>query len=112
MNEVAAQHKDLLSGLCIIADQPGLPETPGVGERRGIREIKRTNWMYHLPVAKLLRFGGWRATWAGEGGGVLLNQSPTNLILADPDAQTGPGFCAFGKYHQIEVEDDDRLCRI
>ena len=25
--------------------------------------------------------GGWRATWAGEGGGVLLNQCPHNLDL-------------------------------
>lgn len=25
--------------------------------------------------------GGWRATWAGEGGGVLMNQAPHNLDL-------------------------------
>jgi predicted dehydrogenase len=53
--------------------------------------------------------GGWRATWAGEGGGVLLNQSPHNLDLFQwfvgmPDRVTG--FAAIGKYHQIEVEDE------
>lgn len=53
--------------------------------------------------------GGWRATWAGEGGGVLLNQSPHNLdlyqwLVGMPDRVTG--FAAIGKYHQIEVEDE------
>lgn len=53
--------------------------------------------------------GGWRATWAGEGGGVLLNQCPHNLDLFQwfvgmPDRITG--FAAIGKYHHIEVEDE------
>ena len=53
--------------------------------------------------------GGWRATWAGEGGGVLLNQCPHNLdlwqwIFGMPNRIRA--FCAFGKYHDIEVEDD------
>jgi predicted dehydrogenase len=53
--------------------------------------------------------GGWRATWAGEGGGVLLNQSPHQLDLYQwlfgmPDRIRA--FCHFGKYHDIEVEDD------
>jgi predicted dehydrogenase len=53
--------------------------------------------------------GGWRATWAGEGGGVLLNQCPHNLDLYQwfvgmPDRVTG--FARIGKYHDIEVEDE------
>lgn len=53
--------------------------------------------------------GGWRATWAGEGGGVLLNQCPHNLdlfqwIFGQP--RRVHGFCRFGRYHDIEVEDD------
>ncbi|MDB6132820.1 MAG: oxidoreductase [Verrucomicrobiales bacterium] len=53
--------------------------------------------------------GGWRATWKGEGGGVLLNQCPHNLDLYQwlfgmPSEVTG--FCQFGRYHDIEVEDD------
>ncbi len=53
--------------------------------------------------------GGWRATWAGEGGGVLLNQSPHNLdlyqwIMGMPSRVTG--FATLGKYHHIEVEDE------
>jgi predicted dehydrogenase len=53
--------------------------------------------------------GGWRATWAGEGGGVLANQCPHNLdlwqwICGMPVRVRA--FCAFGKYHDIEVDDD------
>lgn len=53
--------------------------------------------------------GGWRATWRGEGGGVLLNQCPHNLDLYQwlfglPQRVTG--FAHIGKYHDIEVEDE------
>ncbi len=52
--------------------------------------------------------GGWRATWAGEGGGVLLNQSPHQLDLLQwlfGMPEQVHAFCEFGKYHDIEVED-------
>ncbi len=53
--------------------------------------------------------GSWRATWNGEGGGVLLNQAPHNLdlwqwIFGMPNKIRA--FCAAGKYHNIDVEDD------
>lgn len=53
--------------------------------------------------------GSWRASWNGEGGGVLLNQAPHNLdlwqwIFGMPKRVRG--FCTVGKYHNIEVEDD------
>ncbi|MBN1813992.1 MAG: Gfo/Idh/MocA family oxidoreductase [Anaerolineae bacterium] len=53
--------------------------------------------------------GGWRATWGGEGGGVLLNQCPHNLDLLQwicgmPTMVRG--FCGIGKRHDIEVEDE------
>jgi predicted dehydrogenase len=55
------------------------------------------------------RSGGWRATWKGEGGGVLLNQCPHNLDLLiwllGPPARVR-GFCQLGRYHDIEVEDN------
>ncbi|MEI6217638.1 MAG: Gfo/Idh/MocA family oxidoreductase [bacterium] len=53
--------------------------------------------------------GGWRATWAGEGGGVLLNQSPHQLDLLQwlcGMPRKVCGFCAFGRRHKIEVEDE------
>jgi len=53
--------------------------------------------------------GGWRATWGGEGGGVLVNQCPHNLdlwqwICGMPKRVRA--FCGFGKRHAIEVEDE------
>lgn len=53
--------------------------------------------------------GGWRATWAGEGGGVLLNQCPHQLDLWQwlfGTPQKMRAFCTIGRYHNIEVEDD------
>ena len=51
----------------------------------------------------------WRATWAGEGGGVLLNQCAHQLdmlqwLLGVP--RRVRAFCRFGRHHAIEVEDD------
>ena len=53
--------------------------------------------------------GGWRATWKGEGGGVLLNQCLHQLdvmqwILGMPAKVRSE--VGIGKYHDIEVEDD------
>ena len=53
--------------------------------------------------------GAWRATWSGEGGGVLMNQCPHQLdlwqwICGMPVSITA--FCDEGKYHDIEVEDN------
>lgn len=53
--------------------------------------------------------GGWRATWAGEGGGVLINQCPHNLDLFQwfvgmPAKVTAN--VSLGRFHHIEVEDD------
>ncbi len=53
--------------------------------------------------------GGWRATWAGEGGGVLMNQAPHNLdlfqwICGMPSRVRAK--CHLGRHHDIEVEDE------
>lgn len=74
-------------------------------------EIRRVNWIITnwFRTAAYYASGGWRATWGGEGGGVLLNQCPHNLDLFQwmfgmPTKVRA--YCAFGKYHDIEVEDD------
>ena len=78
------------------------------GELGAIRRVNWTitNW---FRTHAYYGMGGWRATWKGEGGGVLLNQCPHNLdlfqwIFGMPARATG--FCSFGRYHDIEVEDD------
>jgi predicted dehydrogenase len=73
--------------------------------------IRRTNWIITNWFRSQAYYdsGGWRATWRGEGGGVLLNQCPHNLDLFQwlcgmPSLVRA--YCHFGKYHQIEVEDE------
>jgi predicted dehydrogenase len=74
-------------------------------------EIVRVNWIITdwYRTEAYYASGGWRATWRGEGGGVLLNQCPHNLDLVQwlcgMPARVR-GFCQFGRYHNIEVEDN------
>ncbi|WP_342566120.1 Gfo/Idh/MocA family oxidoreductase [Paenibacillus sp. FSL R7-0345] len=75
-------------------------------------QIRRTNWIITnwYRSQSYYNSGGWRATWAGEGGGVLLNQDPHQLDLWQWTTGMMPkrvrAFCQFGKYRDIEVEDD------
>lgn len=74
-------------------------------------EMKRVSWLITdwYRTQEYYNSGAWRATWAGEGGGVLLNQCPHQLDMyqwicglpVKVDAHLH-----FGKWHDIEVEDD------
>lgn len=74
-------------------------------------EIVRVNWINTdwYRTEAYYASGGWRATWKGEGGGVLLNQCLHNLdtlqwLIGMPKSVRG--FCQLGRFHQIEVEDN------
>ena len=73
-------------------------------------QIRRVNWIVtNWFRTETYYSGGWRATWEGEGGGVLLNQCPHNLDLLQwmfGMPQSVRAFCQWGRYHRIEVEDD------
>ena len=74
-------------------------------------QIRRTNWLitnWYRPQA-YYDSGAWRATWSGEGGGVLLNQCPHPLdlwqwICGMPVEVSA--HMSYGQWHDIEVEDD------
>ncbi len=111
MNE-AAEKSDRIFGLMFnqrtLGQHQKLKELVGSGE---LGELRRTNYIITswFRAQSYYDSGGWRATWAGEGGGVLANQCPHNLdlwqwICGMPVRMRA--FCAFGKYHAIEVEDD------
>ncbi len=74
-------------------------------------EIVRVNWIITdwFRTEAYYASGGWRATWKGEGGGALLNQCPHQIdllhwLLGKPAKVRG--FCQFGRFHNIEVEDN------
>ena len=74
-------------------------------------EVVRISWIMTdwYRTEAYFASGGWRATWKGEGGGVLLNQCLHNLdvlqwLLGMPARVRG--FCQLGRFHQIEVEDN------
>ena len=77
-----------------------------------IGEIKRTNWIITdwYRTQYYYDTGDWRGTWAGEGGGVLYNQAPHQLDLFQWIVGMMPSkiraFCHFGKWHDVEIEDD------
>lgn len=74
-------------------------------------QIVRVNWIITdwFRTEAYYASGGWRATWKGEGGGALLNQCPHQLdllqwLIGMPACIRA--FCQFGRYHNIEVEDN------
>ena len=76
-----------------------------------IGTLKRVSWLITDWYRTQIYYdsGAWRATWSGEGGGVLLNQCPHQLDLLQwlcglPVRVRA--FCHEGKWHDIEVEDD------
>jgi predicted dehydrogenase len=74
-------------------------------------DLVRVTWL-NTPWFRTQHYyssGTWRATWAGEGGGVLLNQAPHQLDLLQWICGMPTrvwGFCGLGKRHRIEVEDE------
>ena len=74
-------------------------------------EIRRVTWLITnwFRSQAYYNSSGWRATWSGEGGGVLLNQCPHHLDLFQwlfgmPSKVRA--HCQFARFHDIEVEDD------
>jgi predicted dehydrogenase len=78
----------------------------------GIGKLQRFTWIVTnwYRTQSYYESGGWRATWAGEGGGVLINQCPHQLDLLQWVLGAMPvsvrAVCEYGKWHDIEVEDD------
>lgn len=76
-----------------------------------VGRIQRINWTITdwFRTDAYYKSGSWRATWKGEGGGVLINQCPHQLDLWQwffGMPKTVHALCGFGKYHSIEVEDE------
>lgn len=112
MNEEAKRHPEVVFGMmfnqrtnCIYRKMHELVHSGKYGN------IRRTNWIITDWYRSQAYYdsGNWRATWSGEGGGVLLNQCPHQLdlwqwICGMPVKVQS--HIHYGKWHDIEVEDD------
>ncbi|MBR2180332.1 MAG: Gfo/Idh/MocA family oxidoreductase [Oscillospiraceae bacterium] len=74
-------------------------------------QIRSVNWLITtwFRSQQYYNSGSWRATWAGEGGGVLLNQCPHQLDLLAwlcgmPEEIYAK--CSVAQWHDVEIEDD------
>ncbi|UQZ36621.1 oxidoreductase [Paenibacillus sp. PK3_47] len=112
MNEAAAQSDRKFGIMYNQRTNPLYQKLRDLIRSGELGEIRRTNWIITNWYRSQSYYdsGGWRATWAGEGGGVMLNQDPHQLDLWQWTTGMMPkrvrAFCHFGKYRNIEVEDD------
>ena len=112
MMAVADAHPELAFGMmfnqrtnCVYRKMKEMLDNGELGE------MKRVNWIITdwYRTQNYYDSGAWRATWEGEGGGVLLNQCPHQLDLLQWLCGLPVKVHSFvheGKWHDIEVEDD------
>src|SRR5690625_1954658 len=116
MNEVAEASDKVFGIMYNQRTSPLYQKVKDLIDSGELGEMKRTVWIitdWYRPQS-YYDAGDWRATWSGEGGGVLLNQDPHQLdlwqwICGMPVRVRS--FMSFGKYRNIEVEDDVKIGR-
>jgi predicted dehydrogenase len=107
----AQRPKQVFAGMFQLRTEPRYLKIKKLVDGGDLGEVVRVCWLITdwYRTEAYFASGGWRATWKGEGGGVLLNQCLHNLdtlawLLGQPARVRG--FCQLGRYHQIEVEDN------
>ena len=111
---IAAHEKSggkVFSAMFQLRTRPAFKKIKQLIDSGQVGSVQRINWIVTAWYRSEAYYasGGWRATWKGEGGGVLLNQCPHNLDLFQwffgmPSRVRA--FCNLGKYHDIETEDE------
>ncbi len=111
MNEAAAKSNVKFAIMFNQRSNPIYRKAREIVQSGELGQLKRLVWIITdwYRTQAYYDSGSWRATWDGEGGGVLLNQAPHNLdlwqwIFGMPKRIRA--FSTLGKYHNIEVEDD------
>ncbi len=111
LNQLARQTDRVFAIMFNQRTNPLFAKAREIVQSGALGELKRSVWIITNCYRTQFYYdsGSWRATWAGEGGGVLLNQCPHQLdlwqwICGMPTPVTA--FCDVAKYHHIEVEDD------
>ncbi len=111
MNAVAAKSDKLFGIMFNQRTNPVYAKVKELVEEGELGEIKRVVWLITdwYRSQSYYDSGTWRATWGGEGGGVLLNQCPHNLDLMQWIVGMPCGvraFMGYGKGRNFEVEND------
>src|SRR5437868_3676229 len=111
---IAAHKKNpkvIFAGMFQLRAEPRYLKIQKLIQSGELGEVVRMSWIMTdwYRTEAYFASGGWRATWKGEGGGVLLNQCLHNLdvlqwLLGMPARVRG--CCQLGRFHQIEVEDN------
>lgn len=103
--------KQVFGGMFQMRVEPRYAKIKKLIESGELGAIVRINWIITdwFRTEAYYASGGWRATWKGEGGGVLLNQCLHQLDMLQwlcgmPSRVRG--FCQLGRFHNIEVEDN------
>ncbi len=107
----AARHpRQVLAGMFQLRVEPRYARLQELIASGRLGTVQRVSWLITdwFRTDAYYASGGWRATWRGEGGGVLLNQCLHNLdvltwLLGMPSRVRG--FAQLGRWHDIEVED-------
>ena len=101
----------VFAGMFQLRTEPRYQKIQRLVREGHLGEIVRVSWIITdwYRTEAYYQSGGWRATWKGEGGGVLLNQCLHNLdvlqwLCGMPSKVRG--FAQLGRYHDIEVEDN------
>ena len=110
--EVSTQHPDIIfGGMFQLRTEPRYLKLKKLIADGDLGDIVRINWIITdwFRTEAYYASGGWRATWKGEGGGVLLNQCLHQLdalqwLVGMPSKVRS--FAQCGRFHDIEVEDN------
>ncbi|MBI1176626.1 gfo/Idh/MocA family oxidoreductase [bacterium] len=103
--------KQVFAGMFQLRTEPRYLKIQKLIQEGHLGDIVRVSWIITdwYRTEAYYQSGGWRATWKGEGGGVLLNQCLHNLdvlqwLCGMPSKVRS--FAQLGRYHNIEVEDN------
>ena len=103
--------KQVFAGMFQMRVEPRYAKLKKLIDDGELGPVVRINWIITdwFRTEAYYASGGWRATWKGEGGGVLLNQCLHQLDMLQwlcgmPSRVRG--FCQLGRFHNIEVEDN------
>ncbi len=111
MNEAAEKSGKVFGIMFQARTRPANQKMHELLQAGELGDIIRTQMMatHSFRSQSYFDLAGWRGTWKGEGGGVLINQAPHDLdqwqwICGVPKRVRA--FCGFGQHHNIEVEDN------